>query len=387
MHNPFSSIINWYFSRKALPYWCILLLDCAIVMFSGLVAAYLIMGGGNLASNFRVVVLLLLIITAIFVFYFSLFHTYRGIIRYTSIVDLQRIAFATGCGTLTTVLISGVAIYLFPPHYNPSEKIMNIAEAFLVMFSLSTLMIWLIRVTVKTMFESFRTESAIPVAIYGTKAGGIALAKSIASVSEKRFKLRCFISDATDTEGGYLMGKKIYHNGPDIVTHLMEHGVKAIMISPLKTNLFSQNQQMIDMLISAGIKILIMPREEVWTEESELQLSRLHDVEIEDLLPRDEIKIDLDAIGNLLCNKRILITGAAGSIGSEMVRQVAEFHPAEMILIDQAETPMNDIRLLMDKEYAYVQCETIVTNIANKTHMENIFATHRPNIDTLAFIF
>ncbi|MBO4662288.1 MAG: polysaccharide biosynthesis protein [Bacteroidaceae bacterium] len=378
MNNPYSSIINWYFSRKALPYWCILLLDCAIVMFSGFIAAYLIMGGGNLASKFWVVSFVLLLVTGIFVFFFTLFHTYRGIIRYTSIVDLQRIAFATGCGTLATVMISGFAIYVYPPQYNPSEKIMNIAEAILFLFSFSTLMIWLVRVTVKIMFESFRTDAAVPVAIYGTKAGGIALAKSIASVSEKRFKLRCFISDATDTEGGYLMGKKIYHNGPDIVSHLMEHGVKAIMVSPLKTNVFSHNQKMIDMLMSAGIKILIMPREKVWTEESELQVSQLHDVEIEDLLPRDEIKVDLDAIGNLLRNKRILITGAAGSIGSEMVRQVAEFHPDEMILIDQAETPMNDIRLMMEKEFAYVKCETIVTSIANKTHMENIFETHRP---------
>ena len=378
MHNPFSSIINWYFSRKALPYWCILLLDCAIVMFSGLVAAYLILGGDNLVSYIRVVVLLLLSITGIFVLFFNLFHTYRGIIRYTSIVDLQRIAFATGCATLTTAVLSSVFIYLYPPHYSPAEKIMNIAEAFLTLFSLSTLLIWLIRVTVKTMFESFRTEAAIPVAIYGTKAGGIALAKSIASVSEKRFKLRCFISDASDTEGGYLMGKKIYHNGPDIVKNLVENGVKTIMISPLKTILFNQNQPMIDMLTSAGIKILIMPREEVWTEGSELKLSQMHDVEIEDLLPRDEIKVDLDAIGNLLRNKRILITGAAGSIGSEMVRQVAEFHPAEMILIDQAETPMNDLRLLMERQYAYVKSETIVTSITNKIHMENIFATHRP---------
>ncbi len=174
------------------------------------------------------------------------------------------------------------------------------------------------------------------------------------------------------------MGKKIYHNGPDIVRNLLSHDVKTIMISPLKTLLFNQNQKMIDLLTSAGIKILIMPREEVWTEGMELKLSQMHDVEIEDLLPRDEIKVDLDSIGNQLRNKRIMITGAAGSIGSEMVRQVAEFHPAEMILIDQAETPMNDIRLLMEKEYAYVKCETIVTSIANKTHMENVFAAHRP---------
>ena len=378
MHNPFGYIINWYFSRKALPYWCILLLDCAIVMFSGLVATYLIMGGDNLISHFRIVIMLLFTITCIFVFFFNIFHTYRGIVRYTSIVDLQRIAFATGCATLTTVVLSILIIYLYPPHYNPWEKIIDIFESFLVLFSLSTLLIWLIRVTVKTMFESFRSESAIPVAIYGTKAGGIALAKSIASVSEKRFKLKCFISDSSDTEGGYLMGKKIYHNGPDIVRNLLSHDVKTIMISPLKTLLFNQNQKMIDLLTSAGIKILIMPREEVWTEGMELKLSQLHDVEIEDLLPRDEIKVDLDSIGNQLRNKRIMITGAAGSIGSEMVRQVAEFHPAEMILIDQAETPMNDIRLLMEKEYAYVKCETIVTSIANKTHMENVFAAHRP---------
>ncbi len=117
--------------------------------------------------------------------------------------------------------------------------------------------------------------------------------------------------------------------------------------------------------------------------KSDLTPSHLHEVEIEDLLPRDKIEVDMNAIGVLLEGKKflitVLITGAAGSIGSEMVRQVARFEPAEMVLIDQAETPMHDIRLMMSKEFPQIKNWTIVTSIANQPHMERIFAEHCPD--------
>lgn len=378
MRNPFSFITEWYFSRKALPYWCVLLFDCCVVMLAGLVSAYIVIGGGNLVSHFWYVLSALALITCIFAVFFHVFHTYRGIVRYTSVVDLQRICLATGLGTMTTVAVGAVIVYLFPPQHYFDEKIIDIVNALVILFGLSTLMIWVVRVMVKTMFDTFRSDAAIPVAIYGTKAGGIALANSIASVKEKRFKLCCFISDAQDTVGGFLMGKKIYQNSPDIGKILKDNHIKTILISPLKTELFNQNQEMIDSLTNAGIKILIMPREMVWHDGMEANMSQLHEVEIEDLLPRDKIEVDMDAIGNLLRGKSILITGAAGSIGSEMARQVAQFNPAKMILIDQAETPMHEVRLMMSQEFASIECETIVSSITNKNHMEKIFEAHRP---------
>lgn len=378
MNKLFGFISSWYFSRKALPYWCVLFFDCSIVMFAGLISAYMMLGGGNLVSHFWYVVSVLAAITCIFAVSFHLFHTYRGIVRYTSVVDLQRICLATGLGTVVSAIALAVIVYLFPPQYYVYEKVIDIVNALVILFGLSTLMIWVVRITVKMMFDAFRTDAAIPVAIYGTKAGGIALANSIASVKDKKYKLCCFVSDATDTIGGFLMGKKIYQNVPDIGRILKENHIRTILISPLKTELFNQNQVMIDSLTNAGIKILIMPREMVWTEGMEANTTQMHEVEIEDLLPRDKIEVDMDAIGNLLHDKSVLITGAAGSIGSEMVRQVAQFGPAKMILIDQAETPMHEVRLMMANDFPSIECETIVSSITNKNHMEKIFEAHNP---------
>lgn len=378
MNKLFGFISSWYFSRKALPYWCVLFFDCSIVMFAGLISAYMMLGGGNLVSHFWYVVSVLAAITCIFAVSFHLFHTYRGIVRYTSVVDLQRICLATGLGTVVSAITLAVIVYLFPPQYYVYEKVIDIVNALVILFGLSTLMIWVVRITVKMMFDAFRTDAAIPVAIYGTKAGGIALANSIASVKDKKYKLCCFVSDATDTIGGFLMGKKIYQNVPDIGRILKENHIRTILISPLKTELFNQNQVMIDSLTNAGIKILIMPREMVWTEGMEANTTQMHEVEIEDLLPRDKIEVDMDAIGNLLHDKSVLITGAAGSIGSEMVRQVAQFGPAKMILIDQAETPMHEVRLMMAKDFPSIECETIVSSITNKNHMEKIFEANNP---------
>ena len=378
MNKLFGFITSWYFSRKALPYWCVLFFDCSIVMFAGLISAYMMLGGGNLVSHFWYVVSVLAAITCIFAVSFHLFHTYRGIVRYTSVVDLQRICLATGLGTVVSAIALAVLVYLFPPQYYVYEKVIDIVNALVILFGLSTLMIWVVRITVKMMFDAFRTDAAIPVAIYGTKAGGIALANSIASVKDKKYKLCCFVSDATDTIGGFLMGKKIYQNVPDIGRILKENHIRTILISPLKTELFNQNQVMIDSLTNAGIKILIMPREMVWTEGMEANTTQMHEVEIEDLLPRDKIEVDMDAIGNLLHDKSVLITGAAGSIGSEMVRQVAQFGPAKMILIDQAETPMHEVRLMMANDFPSIECETIVSSITNKNHMEKIFEAHNP---------
>ena len=378
MNKLFGFITSWYFSRKALPYWCVLFFDCSIVMFAGLISAYMMLGGGNLVSHFWYVVSVLAAITCIFAVSFHLFHTYRGIVRYTSVVDLQRICLATGLGTVVSAIALAVIVYLFPPQYYVYEKVIDIVNALVILFGLSTLMIWVVRITVKMMFDAFRTDAAIPVAIYGTKAGGIALANSIASVKDKKYKLCCFVSDATDTIGGFLMGKKIYQNVPDIGRILKENHIRTILISPLKTELFNQNQVMIDSLTNAGIKILIMPREMVWTEGMEANTTQMHEVEIEDLLPRDKIEVDMDAIGNLLHDKSVLITGAAGSIGSEMVRQVAQFGPAKMILIDQAETPMHEVRLMMANDFPSIECETIVSSITNKNHMEKIFEAHNP---------
>ena len=374
--NLFRKVVDWYFSNKALPYWCILLLDCVIVAFSTYVGHYIELGGDIFAGHFWSITRGILLGLVLFVISFRVFHTYSGIVRYSSFIDLQRVATASFIATVAFWLLGlavngvwpGQRVFLFPDF-----------PVSVVLFAISTLLLWVERVVVKRLYDSFRSDNAVPVAIYGTKTGGISLAKSINVDKEKPYYLNSFISDGVEMKGAYLMGKPVYLNVPGLAESLKEKGVKVLLVSPLKNDVFRDNQQMVDEFLSAGIKVMMMPQAEEWDgRESTLSHSRLHEVAIEDLLPREKIEVDMDAIGALLTGKRILITGAAGSIGSEMVRQVAKYHPAEMILIDQAETPMHDIRLMMQRQYPDIKNETIVTSIANGKHMESIFREHRP---------
>ena len=374
--NLFRKVVDWYFSNKALPYWCILLLDCVIVAFSTYVGHYIELGGDIFAGHFWSITRGILLGLVLFVISFRVFHTYSGIVRYSSFIDLQRVATASFIATVAFWLLGlavngvwpGQRVFLFPDF-----------PVSVVLFAISTLLLWVERVVVKRLYDSFRSDNAIPVAIYGTKTGGISLAKSINVDKEKPYYLNSFISDGMEMKGAYLMGKPVYLNVPGLAESLKEKGVKVLLVSPLKNDVFRDNQQMVDEFLSAGIKVMMMPQAEEWDgREGTLSHSRLHEVAIEDLLPREKIEVDMDAIGALLTGKRILITGAAGSIGSEMVRQVAKYHPAEMILIDQAETPMHDIRLMMQRQYPDIKNETIVTSIANGKHMESIFREHRP---------
>lgn len=374
--NLFRKVVDWYFSNKALPYWCIMLLDCVIVAFSTYVGHYIELGGDIFAGHFWDMTRGILLGLVLFVIAFRVFHTYSGIVRYSSFIDLQRVATASFIATVAFWLLGlavngvwpGQRVFLFPDF-----------PVSVVLFAISTLLLWVERVVVKRLYDSFRSDNAVPVAIYGTKTGGISLAKSINVDKEKPYYLNSFISDGMEMKGAYLMGKPVYLNVPGLAESLKEKGVKVLLVSPLKNDVFRDNQQMVDEFLSAGIKVMMMPQAEEWDgRESTLSHNRLHEVAIEDLLPREKIEVDMDAIGALLTGKRILITGAAGSIGSEMVRQVAKYHPAEMILIDQAETPMHDIRLMMQRQYPDIKNETIVTSIANSKHMESIFREHKP---------
>lgn len=374
--NILQKISDWYFTQRALPYWCILVIDCIAVMFSGYFGYYMDLGGDRFAGNFWQITWGLLIGLVPFIAAFRLLHTYSGIVRYSSFVDLQRVANAVLIGSLSFCIIGLVAGLIWPEQHS---VLFPHPGTVMVMFFLSTFILWIERVVVKRLFDSFHLDNAVPVAIYGTKAGGISIAKSIISVKDKKYSLHAFISDGKEMKGAYLMGKPVYLNGRGIARRLKSEGVQALLVSPLKTDKFRANQQMVDEFITEGIRIMMMSNGQEWDgKDVDLTHNQLHEVDIEDLLPREKIEVDMGAIGRMLEGRRILITGAAGSIGSEIVRQVAKFRPAGMTLIDQAETPMHSIRRMMRRDFPDISCETIVTSITNAPHMESIFSSCRP---------
>ena len=373
MRDPFSRLSTWYFSKKSLPYWGIILLDCCLILFSGLLVYTLNNGVLSTLDILGHLLVTLLVCLIPYLVGFRLFHTYSGIIRYSSFVDLQKVGFAVLFGLICVVVFQ--ALTDFSPYLVYIRKRDLILSALLAMS-----LMWMMRVFVKYFYVStFRVAKAERAFIYGVKQGGVSLAKSIQNQDPARFVLAGFISDMAEIGNRYLMGVKVYPNNEDLIGVMRRLQADVLLVSPLKVEAIRNNQEMVDRLIKANIKIYMTPAAQEWDGKSDLSHTQLREVNIEDLLPRDKIEIDLEAVRKQLTGKRILITGAAGSIGSEIVRQVAQFAPERMVLIDQAETPLHDVRLMMARGWPDIESYTVVSDICVRERMEELFEEHRPD--------
>ena len=373
MRDPFSRLSTWYFSKKSLPYWGIILLDCCLILFSGLLVYTLNNGVLSTLDILGHLLVTLLVCLIPYLVGFRLFHTYSGIIRYSSFVDLQKVGFAVLFGLICVVVFQ--VLTDFSPYLVYIRKRDLILSALLAMS-----LMWMMRVFVKYFYVStFRVAKAERAFIYGVKQGGVSLAKSIQNQDPARFVLAGFISDLTEIGNRYLMGVKVYPNNEDLIGVMRRLQADVLLVSPLKVEAIRNNQEMVDRLIKANIKIYMTPAAQEWDGKSDLSHTQLREVNIEDLLPRDKIEIDLEAVRKQLTGKRILITGAAGSIGSEIVRQVAQFAPERMVLIDQAETPLHDVRLMMARQWSNIESYTVVSDICVRERMEELFEEHRPD--------
>lgn len=368
-----NKLSHWYFSKDALPYWCVFIFDCLVVIFSGLTCHTLDHGAETTSNIFMPLVATLSFYLIFYIIGFRTMHTYSGVMRYTSFSDISRIAMGNLIGVLTIAILR--QFFNFDDWFVPI-RMRELASTFV----LATVIMWTARMIVKNLFEYYRMDQAAkPAFIYGVKNGGTSIARAINSEETRQFRLYGFISDAEDMVGKELMGMKVYRNDENIVKKMTELNVKTLLISPLKQKALTNNPVMVDQLIEAGISILIMNTTTEWDGKSDISTTQLKEVEIEDLLPRDEIQIDLKAVGDLLRGKSIMITGSAGSIGSEIARQVSQFMPGRVLLIDQAETPQHDMRLFMKKNYPHIKAETIVTSICNQSRMETLFKMYKPD--------
>lgn len=367
----FNRLSNWYFSKKSLPYWCIFWIDCAVIFISYLFIYQQINSGAKALGIIGQLSMFFAIFTLFHAIGFRIFHTYDGILRYSSFIDLQRVFYAVTFGAVLSAITKNL---LLSTHFFPGVEIeyRNIVLGALI----STLVLWAIRVIAKTIFDVSLSDYNIKHAfIYGVKEGGIGLAKQIKNSKPMKFKLMGFISDDTKIKHHHLMGTKVYAPDLNTIRKMRNNNISTLLISPGAINVFRANKDFQDALLAEGIHIY-MPTTQEWNRNEQQQLK---EVSIEDLLPRDEISIDMESVGSMLHGKRILITGSAGSIGSEMVRQIAKYSPAELILIDSAETPQHDIRLMMAKQFPEIKAETIVTTICSKSRMEHIFKTYLPD--------
>ncbi len=383
----FSKLFNWYFNKNALPFWCILLFDCIILLLSGLISHtvfnYWSLGNESFAMVLGTLVLFVMLSTV----GSKVFYTYAGILRYSSFVDLQRVGYAN---ILSCAIVLTVHYWMtnYPEMYFRHLSVREIV----VMFVLATLFQWAVRILAKNVFDVLTSSKrSIRVLIYGAQSGGVGLAKNISSQKPARYKVKGFIAHDKRYRHNRLLGEKVYSLEDDLAEIIRERHIGGIIVSPYRTNEFRNHQELQDMLIENGVKIFMAQNAQEWVnietskyddspeETPAFEGVSLKEVSAEDLLPRSEINVDMVSVEKELTGKRVMITGAAGSIGSELVKQVAAFKPAIMILIDQAETPEHDIRVMMAKDYPEVRTQTIVTSICKKERMERIFADYMPD--------
>lgn len=367
-----SKISTWYFTKKSLPYWAIALIDCILVFVSMLFVYSLNNGLIRTATIFWPLCATFMLYMVCYIVGFRIFRTYTGVFRYSSFIDLQRVSSAVLLG-----MVLALALHSLLAHNDYFVHIR--VRAILIWSVLSLLLMWSMRVFVKFLHDySFARKNAEKVFIYGVRDGGIAIAKSLGNQDSAQYTLSGFITDETEMFGRMLMGVTVYANDNNLIDLMKRKGVTKLLVSPLRTKRLQDNQRMINDLIEANIKILIYNQVQEWDGSSDINARQLREVEIEDLLPREKIDIDIDATCRQLSGKCILITGAAGSIGSEIVRQVSIYAPSKLVLIDQAETPLHDVRLFMAREFPELEAHTIVADIAHKSRMSEIFDMYRP---------
>ena len=368
----FHKLINWYFNKKSLPYWCVFLFDCTIVFFSFLLVYQQTYGGAKTLSVLWQLCSMCAIYAIFYAVGFKMFHTYDGILRYSSFVDLQRVGFASLIGCVLSYLG-----HFFLLQFNYFQNVYVGGREIALASIICVLLLWAVRVLVKTVYDvSIDTFNARPAIIFGVDECGMGLAKLVRNDKSLRMRLFGFMSNGNEVRHKVLMGLHVY-SYDDVERLIHQKKMECLLVSQSSVGVFRNDKTLQDLLIANGVHIFMPRTNEEWNPAA--PDATLKEVSIEDLLPRDEISIDLKSVADTLHGKCILVTGSAGSIGSEIVKQLCQFNPRELVLIDSAETPQHDIRLMMAKRYPHIKAETIVTSITGQLRMENIFCRFRPD--------
>lgn len=368
----FHKLINWYFNKKSLPYWCVFLFDCTIVFFSFLLVYQQTYGGAKTLSVLWQLCSMCAIYAIFYAVGFKMFHTYDGILRYSSFVDLQRVGFASFIGCVFSYLG-----HFFLLQFDYFQKVYIGGREIALASIICVLLLWAVRVLVKTVYDvSIDTFNARPAIIFGVDECGMGLAKLVRNDKSLRMRLFGFMSNGNEVRHKVLMGLHVY-SYDDVERLIHQKKMECLLVSQSSVGVFRSDKTLQDLLIANGVHIFMPRTNEEWNPAA--PDATLKEVSIEDLLPRDEISIDLKSVADTLHGKCILVTGSAGSIGSEIVKQLCQFNPRELVLIDSSETPQHDIRLMMAKRYPHIKAETIVTSITGQLRMENIFRRFRPD--------
>ncbi|WP_277113840.1 polysaccharide biosynthesis protein, partial [Bacteroides stercorirosoris] len=364
-------IIHRYLSSKVLPIWTILLIDVLIIVVSSLLAYALRYDFRSIfleSSTIDKTIVWTVIVNLIF---FRIFRTYSNVLRFSSFIDIMRI-FVSLTVSYALLMISSVLLASYM-----DIRLAPVSVLFMA-YIISFAMMSCSRIVVKMFYEllNFDGSHSANVFIYGAKEAGVNIAKALRVNLRNHYRLRGFIADEPELINKVMMGVKVFPNDESLIDVLSDRDVHTIIISPAKMEELKKSD-LADRLLANNIKMMTAPPLSEWNGQT-LNRTQLKEIQIEDLLQRNPIEIDIHKVASHLEGKRVMITGAAGSIGSEIMRQVASFNPYKLILIDQAETPLHDIRLELQDRWRDIDAETIIADISNATRMEGIFKEYQP---------
>lgn len=376
-----SDMFSHWLNADYLPRWGVLLLDLLIV-FVAFVVSYII--GSNLLEYDTNYLLLpiwsqVLILLAIQTFFFWMFHTYSGILRYSTFVDIIKVCLAVlATGALLTLanVITKQSLHQTP--------FLNTVLLIYVFVAITLLFGW--RVTIKTSFEYLSQQQmhSNKVFIYGTQSAGLSIAKMLQSNVDSPYRPFGFIADSGEKVPHSLLGLNVYLRDDKLIQTMRDKDITGVIVSPLKMKTINPLKDL-SIFINHNIRVMTTPYFNDYTPENEdnniaQRIGKIESINVEDLLERPTIDINTDNVHNILSNQVVLVTGAAGSIGSEIVRQIAQYHPRVIVLLEIAESPLHDILIDLKKEFPEQHFAQIIADIRNLRMMEEAFEEYHPDI-------
>lgn len=347
-------------------------MDIAITLFSVLLSYFIRYDFTDMLFESETMKIALLVITVANIVFFKVFRTYNIVLRLSSFVDIARIFVTLGISYLCVWFLGFIMTPVLNINY-PAGSIL------LMIFIVNFAFMGFSRIIVKILYEKYkylRAKTRENIFIYGAKETGVNIAKGIRLSLDSKFRLKGFIADEPDLQGKMIMGEKVYPNDENLFRVLADNNVHTVIVSPAKYSQLEKGENL-NRFAENKIKLLTAaPISEIG--QRQYTSNDIKEIQIEDLLQRDPIQIDMKTIATHLEGKRVMITGAAGSIGSEIMRQVASFNPYKLILVDQAETPLHDIRLELQDSWRDIDAATIIASIENQSRMEAIFKEYKP---------